>query len=485
MSPTSSVRLAVRMLTRHRLRSALTLIGMTLGVAVVVVMVAIGNGARHAVSQHVQAAGANLVEVSAGNYSHGDQDPSSGDVADGGNLAGGATVSHSPVARVARARLAGGEGWAGEGVSPRLAGRGAATTLLPADVAAIARGVTGVRFTAASVTDTAVIFADEGPQGRRLFARLQGTDVAYPEMRALTVARGRFFTPREVERAEPVVVLAAAAVPALFAPGDEPVGRELRIRRRLHRVVGVVGRPAGVDRGSRALPEVYVPYTSAQALLGVEHLHGLALSVARAGEATRVARDVTRLLREVHGLGPADPDDFTIRTQARGAVMGKGVSPLLARAVAGSVANLDEVTLAEMAVSLDRAGRTMTALLASVASVSLLVGGIGIMNVMLVSVTERTREIGLRMAVGARGRDVLVQFLAEAVTLSTAGGLVGIALGVAAAGGLGRLLRWTTVVSPASVMLAVGAAAGVGVFFGFYPARQASRLEPIDALRCE
>jgi putative ABC transport system permease protein len=143
------------------------------------------------------------------------------------------------------------------------------------------------------------------------------------------------------------------------------------------------------------------------------------------------------------------------------------------------------VTLEEMAQTLERSSRTMTVLLASVAAVSLLVGGIGIMNIMLVSVTERTREIGLRMAVGARGRDVLVQFLAEATTLSMTGGVIGIILGIAASGSVGRFLRWATVISPLSIVIAAGVAAAIGIFFGFYPARQASQLDPIDALRYE
>ena len=158
---------------------------------------------------------------------------------------------------------------------------------------------------------------------------------------------------------------------------------------------------------------------------------------------------------------------------------------MFARAVMGSVVGLDKVTLEDMARTLDRSSRTMTALLASVAAVSLLVGGIGIMNTMLVAVTERTREIGIRMAVGARARDVMAQFLAEAVTLSTTGGVLGIVVGILASSGVSRWLRWTTVISSGSVLLAAGVAAAVGIFFGFYPARLASQLDPIDALRYE
>jgi putative ABC transport system permease protein len=231
--------------------------------------------------------------------------------------------------------------------------------------------------------------------------------------------------------------------------------------------------------------EVFIPYTTLQDVLRITHLHSVLVAVEVAGESSRISQDIVRVLRARHRLGPDDPDDFTVKPQARDAVMGKGINPMLARAVMGSVVGLDKITLEEMARTLERSSRTMTLLLASVAAVSLLVGGIGIMNIMLVSVTERTREIGLRRAVGARSRDVLIQFLAEAVTLSMAGGLVGILLGIAASGSVGRLLRWTTVISPASVVIAAGVAAAVGIFFGFYPARQASQLDPIDALRYE
>jgi putative ABC transport system permease protein len=479
MNVTSSVRVAVRAICRNRLRSVLTLLGISIGVAVVITMVAIGSGAQRAIEHQVRAAGANLVTVSAGNFSPGDLDPSSGDVDEpGNNLAGDASFSDAPVAR----RSTRTEMWAGMSVSPRLPGRGASTALTTDDVDALARMVRGVRVAAAGVSDTAVMTRGD----RRVFARLRGTDVPFAEMRGLTVRAGRFFSRRDVEDRVPVVVLSTSAAAALFEPSFNPVGETIQIRKRVFTVRGVVDRAAGLSVAAPSqMDEVFLPYTNVQDLLKVDYLHSITVSIVQAGESTRVALDVTRLLRDRHALGPADPDDFTVRTEARDAITGKGVNPPIARAVAGSVVNLDQVTLAEIASSLERSSRTMTALLASVASVSLLVGGIGIMNIMLVSVTERTREIGLRMAMGARGRDVLVQFLTEAVTLSLAGGLAGIAIGIGASGGVGRMLRWATVITPASIGVAVSVAAAVGVFFGFYPARQASRLDPIDALRYE
>jgi len=174
-----------------------------------------------------------------------------------------------------------------------------------------------------------------------------------------------------------------------------------------------------------------------------------------------------------------------VATQARQALANGGMRPDVARAVVGNVAGLEKVTLEQLAKTLERASRTMTALLASIAGVSLLVGGIGIMNIMLLSVTERTREIGVRRAVGARARDVRRQFVAEAVTLSLAGGFIGILLGVAASIGIAQLLQWSTSISLAAVVLSFGVAALVGIFFGWYPARQAARLDPIQSLRYE
>jgi len=474
----ATVHLALRAINRHRLRSALTLLGITIGVAVVIVMVAIGTGAQRSIEKQVKAAGANLVTVVAGNYSPGNLDPSSGDVSEGGELAGGAAVSGSTLAHKATAT----GGWAGMSVSPRVAGHGASMRLSVDDSAAVQRQVAGVSAVAPGMSESVVFW-----NGRTsTFGRLQGTDAPLPEMRALQMRSGRFFSEGDVASRRAVLVLTPTVASKLFGGADAAVGGHVRIRQTDFTVLGVTERSAGLGQaGAAGLDEVYAPYTSVQQLLNLTYLQSMAVAVVQAGESTRIASDITRLLRERHGLGPTDPDDFTVRTQARDAVTGKGVNPLLARAVAGSVVNLDEVTLAEIATSLERSSRTMTALLASVASVSLLVGGIGIMNMMLVSVTERTREIGLRMALGARSRDVLVQFLIEAIALSLLGGLAGVVIGVVGSGGIGRALRWATVVSPASVAIAVAVAGLVGVFFGFYPARQASRLDPIDALRFE
>ncbi len=476
MAPSVVLQLALRALGRNRLRSALTLLGITIGVAVVIVMVAIGTGARLTIEQHVKAAGVNTIQITAGNYSRGDQDPSSDEVADPGDSRGESGVGSNPAMRAASQ----GAGWAGMGVSPRLPGKGAATSLTVADVDAIATEIDGIRYRAAGVSETAVM----SRASMRLFGRLQGTDVEYAPMRALTMRSGRFFTEADVSGRKPVIVLSAEAAHKLLGAGVDALGEQILIRGKSFELIGVATRPRGFG-AANGLEEAYLPYTTVQDLLRTRHLQNVAVSVESAGESTRIARDITVLLRIRHQLGAGDPDDFTVRSQAKEAVSGKGVNPLFARAVAGSVVNLDEVTMAQMAVSLERSSRTMTALLASVAAVSLLVGGIGIMNIMLVSVTERTREIGLRMALGARGRDVMAQFLAEATALSLAGGLVGVLLGIGASGSVGRALRWSTAISPLSIVIAVGVAAALGVFFGFYPARQASRLDPIEALRFE
>jgi putative ABC transport system permease protein len=252
---------------------------------------------------------------------------------------------------------------------------------------------------------------------------------------------------------------------------------------------------------------VFTPYTALQDALGIQYLHTITIEAAQAGEATRIAADVTALLRDRHathittqmerlrqaGLGGNQmpqsgtggaPDDFTVKTEASEALT-KGLYTSVAAFILANMPKLDEVNLAEMDATLQRANTTMTALLAGIAAISLIVGGVGIMNIMLIAVTERTREIGIRRASGARRRDVLLQFLVEAVTLSAVGGALGVVLGLSVAAGLTALFEWSTRVSAGAILLAFGMAAAVGVLFGFYPARRAARLHPIDALRAE
>ena len=232
------------------------------------------------------------------------------------------------------------------------------------------------------------------------------------------------------------------------------------------------------------------------------HLQTITVSIEQAGDASRIAEAITLQLRDRHGRGRkassttglggnqlpgvtgASVDDFTVKTQAAANVT-KGLYTSVAAFALANMPKLDEITLQEMSSTLSRAGSTMTALLASIAAISLIVGGIGIMNIMLVSVTERTREIGLRLAVGARRRDVLVQFLVEAMVISLIGGLAGVVAGLLTARTLTAVLDWPTEVTAATVALAFGIAAAVGIGFGYYPARRASRLDPIDSLRYE
>jgi putative ABC transport system permease protein len=219
--------------------------------------------------------------------------------------------------------------------------------------------------------------------------------------------------------------------------------------------------------------------------LNLTKLNDITVTAVSTGETTEVAKRIATLLRQRHGIKDTTPDDFTIVTQAQRAITTGGLPPNVASAIGGNVRELERVTLEQLAGTLERSSTTMRWLLAAIAAVSLLVGGIGIMNITLLSINERTREIGLRRAVGARERDVMRQFLVEAMAISLAGGAVGIVVGVVASFAIAQTLRWATVVSPGAVLLSFGVAAAVGIFFGWYPARRASQLDPIAALRHE
>jgi putative ABC transport system permease protein len=398
--------IALKALRRNAMRTALTALGMIIGVAAVIIMVAIGTGARVSIETQIRNAGSNIVNVNAGSGRFG----------------------------------------------PVRGGQGAALTLTDEDATAIARTVPGIAALSPGINVRAQIVSERSNWN----TQVQGVNEQLPTIRAWPMQTGSFFTAREVGGAAKVAVLGSAARDELFGTGIDPVGATLRIRNQPFRVVGVLSSKGQAAFGQDQDDAVFVPYTTVQKrLLGVQHISGIIVSAEDGRPLDQVAAGITSLLRDRHRVGPGDEDDFSVRTQE------------------------------EMTTMLTSTTTTMTYLLAGIAAVSLLVGGIGIMNIMLVSVTERTREIGLRLSVGARDLDVLKQFLVEAIVLSLAGGVIGIGAGLVGSYAVSQLTGWTTTVTTASILLSFGVAAATGVFFGFYPARKAASLDPIDALRYE
>ena len=285
---------------------------------------------------------------------------------------------------------------------------------------------------------------------------ITGTTPDFFGIRDWTIADGTAFTESDVRNAAKVAVLGATVADNLFQ-GGRAVGETIRIKGLPFKVVGVLQRKGGGGMGQDQDDLVILPGSTVQRkFLGAANIIGTVLVSARSAEQINPAIDeITSLLRQRHKIRAGQEDDFNVRNQA------------------------------EFANAAEQTSRTMTLLLSSIALVSLLVGGIGIMNIMLVSVTERTREIGIRMAVGARGRDILSQFLVESAFLSLVGGALGVGLGLVASAVISSLAKWPTIVSPGSIALAFGFSAAVGIFFGFYPARKASLQDPIDALRYE
>ena len=493
------VDVAMKALGRNRLQTGLTMLGITVGVATVLAMMAVGAGAQRSIEQQVRAAGLNQITIRAGNWKP-KQTESDEPIA---HQAEARPSTRDPLASQAGRSLRVGDDVVKIAYHPeddpmekhdhptarqRLgdleAGLGSAATMTFADAEAI-RKMPGVQYVAGGIHENIRVHAGE----KRWFTRMHGTDVMMPSIkRAWTFTSGRFFTEREQNKAEQVIVLGQVVVDRLFGAGASPVGSAVLLWNQPFEVVGVVTSATWVVQpapGDDQFDAVYMPYTTTQRLLNLSKLNDITVTSESSGDVSRLSRDITKLLRQRHGIGDKDPDDFTIITQAAKALTTGGLPPGIARAVAGNVAELEKVTLERLAVTMERASRTMTWLLAAAAAVSLLVGGIGIMNITLLSVTERTKEIGLRMACGARRKDVMRQFLFEAVVISAAGGLIGVVIGVIASFGIARSLRWATVVSPLSVLIAFGTAAAVGVFFGWYPAKRAAQLDPIVALRRE
>jgi putative ABC transport system permease protein len=388
------------------MRTALTALGMIIGVAAVIVMVAIGTGARTSIENQIKSAGSNIVTVNAG-----------------------------------------------AGFGPVRGGQGATTTLKPEDAEAIRTHIPGIRYMSPGLNARTQVVS----QTANWNTSVQGTSEEILDIRSWPLQYGSFFTEQDVERGTKVAVLGAVARDQLFGEGADPTGATIRIKNQPFKVLGVL-----TAKGQSAMPgqdqddTVIVPYTTVQKKLqGVEHISNITISAEDGVSLPAITQQIAELLRVRHRLQPGEEDDFSVRT------------------------------LEEFATMLTATTTTMTYLLASIAAVSLLVGGIGIMNIMLVSVTERTREIGLRLSVGARDLDVLLQFLVEAVVLSLAGGAIGVVLGFGASWAVSSLMQWSAVVTSGAVALSFGCAAAIGIFFGFYPARKAAALDPIEALRFE
>jgi putative ABC transport system permease protein len=331
-------------------------------------------------------------------------------------------------------------------------GVGAASSLKIEDVDAIKKEVPNIQYIAPGVNLRAQVIAGN----QNWSTRLEGTDVDFPLIRQWAVKYGAFFSPQDVTSASKVAVLGRTVSEQLFGPEVDPTGQLIRIRNQPFKVIGMMDTKGQAAMGNDQDDTIFAPFTTVQKRFqGQQNIQNITISATSADATSAVADAVSAVMRVQHKLMGGDLDDFTIRTQQE-------------------IADIRTATV-----------DTMTNLLAGIAGVSLIVGGIGIMNIMLVSVTERTREIGIRMAIGAKGRDVLLQFLVEAVVISLLGGGMGIALGFGMADLATRIWQFPTAVPAEAVAMAFGFSALTGIFFGFYPARKAAALDPIVALRYE
>jgi putative ABC transport system permease protein len=402
-------RVATRALLRHKLRSVLTALGIIIGVAAVISMVAIGEGARARVEQAFSSMGTNVLIVSSG-----------------AKTSGGAK-----------------------------AGAGSLPTLTWEDMRAIESEVADVRFVAPRVHSTGQVVAED----RNWSTTITGTTPEMFEIRNWPVRLGDILTQEQVDGGAKTVVLGQTVAERLYGASVDPVGLTVRIANVPFQVVGVAAKKGQSAGGNDYDDVVFIPVSTFLAKIQgslQKYVPGtILIEVTSDDETTAVADKVSALLRDRHGIAPGEDDDFSIKN------------------------------LTETAARKEESSEALTMLLASIAAVSLLVGGIGIMNIMLVSVTERTREIGVRMAVGAKPRHILLQFLAEALALAVAGGILGVTIGMVVARRLAERFDWPLLVRPEIVALAVGFSAAVGVVFGLYPAHKASRLDPILALRYE
>jgi putative ABC transport system permease protein len=400
------LRIALRALARNKMRSALTMLGIIIGVGAVIAMVGVGQGAQQQVQEQIAAMGSNILFVSSGTVNR-----------------GGTRT-----------------GWGGT------------KTLVYDDMLAILRECPAVAAAAPGSTTTAqVVFGNDNWS-----TRVTGTEPQYFDIRTWPVQQGSVFSQEDVTSSANVAVIGETVRQNLFGATD-PIGQTIRILNLPFRVVGVLtAKGQSAAMGDDQDDNIYIPITTLQKkVTGQDWLRFIMVSAVSRQASYAAQQQIESLLRDRHRIRAGMDDDFFVRN------------------------------LADIADLADQSGRIMTMLLASIASVSLIVGGIGIMNIMLVSVTERTREIGIRMAIGATEADVQRQFLSEAVVLSLIGGAIGILCGMLASYAITYSLGWAVLISPTAIVVAAVFSMAVGVFFGYYPARKAARLDPIEALRYE
>jgi putative ABC transport system permease protein len=398
------VKVGLRSIARNKMRSALTMLGIVIGVGCVIVTNGIGNGAAMSIQSNINSLGANFIMVFPGAVT-----------------AGGARIFS------------------------------AQSSLTEDDAHAIKAECPSVAYVSPGARSAGTIVAGENNWSTEIF----GSDVDWPFIRSWNLASGSFFSEAEVKAAAKVAVLGNSVKQNLF-PDSDPIGAVIRIKNVPFKVVGVLEKKGGSTMGNDQDDQVVIPYTTVMKRLSGNNRLNMVQVSAKSPDAIQTAMvEIKALLRQRHRLGPGQDDDFMMRSQE------------------------------EIAATASETTKTLSALLASIAVVSLVVGGIGIMNIMLVSVTERTREIGIRMAIGAKSRHVLAQFLLEAVTLSVVGGGIGVALGIGVARLIARLKDWPVTVDSSSIAIAFGVSALIGIFFGFYPAWKAAALDPIEALRYE
>ncbi len=398
-------KIAGRALARNTMRSALTMLGIIIGVGAVIAMVAVGQGAKAQVEAQIASIGSNMLMVFPGSTTQ-----------------------------------AGVRG-----------GSGTVTTLTEDDAEAIQKELSSVRLSAPSLRTVAqVVSADQNWS-----TAVTGSDPDYFAVRDWSFESGSPFTLSDLAGANKVAVLGKTVAYNLFGSRD-PIGQIIRIRNVPFKVIGLLSPKGQSAMGQDQDDVVIIPLSTLQKrIMGVTYIQTILVSANSPQETIVAEEEIRQLLHQRHRIPPGQDDDFSVRN------------------------------MTDIASAAEASSQIMTLLLGSIASVSLIVGGIGIMNIMLVSVTERTREIGIRMAVGARGRDILLQFLVEAVVLSLSGGFLGVILGVASSQVISVFVHWPTIISLRSILLAVVFSITIGVFFGLYPARRAASLNPIEALRYE